>query len=197
MCHAVAGAAELHDLMQAATVIVMGPGLGQSAWAIALYQAVIGSERPLIVDADALNLLAQTPSHSDRWVLTPHPGEAARLLAVASRTVQQDRFAAAEQLQQRYGGVVVLKGAGSLVQGDGARAAICTSGNPGMSSGGMGDVLSGVIAGLLAQQLDPLEAARAGVCLHGYAGDRAAAESGERGLLASDLFAYLRAGVNR
>jgi hydroxyethylthiazole kinase-like uncharacterized protein yjeF len=197
MCHAVADAAELHDLMQAATVIAIGPGLGQSAWAVELFQAVIGSERPLVVDADALNLLAQAPLYSERWVLTPHPGEAARLLATDSRNVQQDRFTAIEQLQQRYGGVAVLKGAGSLVQGEGVCAAICTGGNPGMSSGGMGDVLSGVIAGLLAQQLEPLEAARAGVCLHGYAGDCAAAESGERGLLASDLFVHLRAGVNR
>ncbi|QFY42151.1 NAD(P)H-hydrate dehydratase [Candidatus Methylospira mobilis] len=196
MCHAVACAAGLHDLLQAATVIVAGPGLGRSGWAEELFQAAIGSGQPLIIDADALNLLARTPSRSDRWVLTPHPGEAARLLATDTRTIQQDRFAAVDLLQRRYGGVVVLKGAGSLVQGEGGRPAVNANGNPGMSGGGMGDVLSGVIAGLLAQRLDPLEAARAGVCLHGHAGDCAAAESGERGLLASDLFAYLRAGVN-
>jgi len=196
MCRAVERAAGLHDLLQAATVVVIGPGLGLSGWAEELFQAVLDSGHPLIVDADALNLLARMPSRSDRWVLTPHPGEAARLLASDTRTIQQDRFAAVEALQRRYGGVVVLKGSGSLVQGEGGRPAVNANGNPGMSCGGMGDVLSGVIAGLLAQRLDPLEAARVGVSLHGHAGDQAAAEYGERGLLASDLFAYLRAGVN-
>lgn len=197
MCHAVASASELDYLIQQATVIIVGPGLGRSAWAAELFQAVCNSEHQLVVDADALNLLVQTPIRSNRWVLTPHPGEAARLLGTDTRSVQQDRFAAIKHLQQRYGGVAVLKGAGSLVLGEDDPVAVCTNGNPGMSTGGMGDVLSGVIGGLLAQQLDPLDAARAGVGLHGYAGDRAASEAGERGLLASDLFAYLRAGVNR
>ncbi len=147
-----------------------------------------------MVDADALNLLAADPSESDRWVLTPHPGEAARLLRCDTETIQSDRYAAAASLQQRYGGVCVLKGAGTLVASS-KRVAVCSTGNPGMASGGMGDVLTGVIAGLLAQGLSFVDASELGVWIHGAAGDSAAAQ-GERGMLASDLFPHLRHWVN-
>jgi NAD(P)H-hydrate epimerase len=150
---------------------------------------------PLVVDADALNLLAETPDRRGNWVLTPHPGEAARLLGVANAAIQRDRFAAAQALQARYGGVAVLKGAGTLVQTEGDRPTICTAGNPGMASGGMGDVLTGVIAGLISQKLELPDAARLGVWLHAAAGDRAA-RNGERGLLASDLMPHLRTLAN-
>jgi NAD(P)H-hydrate epimerase len=150
----------------------------------------------MVVDADALNLLAQHPARRDDWILTPHPGEAARLLQTTGSAVSRDRFEASSQLQQRYGGVVVLKGSGSLVLGPDGLPCVCTAGNPGMASGGMGDVLTGIIAGLVAQGLAGHTAAVAGVQLHGAAGDLAAA-AGERGLLAQDLMEPLRALVNR
>jgi NAD(P)H-hydrate epimerase len=125
-------------------------------------------------------------------VLTPHPGEAARLLGHTTAAIQSDRFAAVRELAGNFGGVAVLKGVGSLVATGRAPVAVCGAGNPGMASGGMGDVLSGVIPALIAQGLDPVEAATAGVCIHALAADRAAAD-GERGLLARDVIAELRA----
>jgi len=149
----------------------------------------------MVVDADALNLLARDPLARQNWILTPHPGEAARLLGTDTAAVQQDRFAALESLREQYGGTVILKGAGTLIGSD-HLPAVCAGGNPGMASGGMGDVLSGVLGALLAQGLEPGAAARAGVCLHAQAADRAAAEGGERGLLAGDLIPLLREGLN-
>lgn len=196
MCHGVISAAELRPLLERATVLAIGPGLGQSDWARGLLAAVWDVRLPKIVDADALNLLAQEPLRRDDWILTPHPGEAARLLGCAAAEVQADRLGAVQALQARYGGVIVLKGAGTLIA-DGARCRLSTAGNPGMASGGMGDVLTGVIAGLCAQGLPPAEAAAAGVLLHGLAGDAAAqAGGGERGLLAADLLPELRRLMN-
>lgn len=194
MFRGVEQAAELQPLLARASVLALGPGLGQSAWSQALFAAVLAAGRPLLIDADGLNLLATHPQRRDDWVLTPHPGEAARLLGSDTATVQAERFSAARALAARYGGTVVLKGAGTLIA-SGEAVFVVNTGNPGMGSGGMGDVLSGVIAGLLAQRLTPLDAARLGVWLHGRAGDLAAAD-GERGLLASDLFAPLRRLVN-
>ena len=145
--------------------------------------------------ADALNWLAETPGEARNRVITPHPAEAARLLGSDTATVQADRRAAVMELQARFGGVAVLKGAGSLVFGGAEPPWLCTAGNPGMAAAGMGDVLTGVIAALLAQGLGPEEAAAAGVELHARAGD-VAARSGERGLLAGDLIAALRDVVN-
>jgi NAD(P)H-hydrate epimerase len=187
---------DLDPLLQRATAIAIGPGLGQAAWGQALWNHVMAQDKPLVVDADALNLLAENPISRPNWVLTPHPGEAARLLGVSTAEVQADRFAAVANLQERYGGVVVLKGAGSLIQGPSGGTSVCTAGNPGMGSGGMGDVLTGVIAGLIAQGLGPPEAARLGVCLHAEAGDHAARDEGERGLLAADLMPWLRRLAN-
>ena len=182
--------------LQRAKVLVLGPGLGQNEWGRSLYQQALGFAGPLVVDADALNLLAQEPRRRDDWVLTPHPGEAARLLGCKTADIQHDRPAAVAALLARYGGVVLLKGAGTLVQSEGGGLYVCTGGNPGMAAGGMGDVLSGVIGALLAQGLKPPEAAMLGVHLHAYAGDLAAEELGERGLVPSDLFHYLRKLVN-
>jgi len=150
----------------------------------------------MVLDADALNLLSQSPSRSDHWILTPHPGEAARLLNMSCSELQKDRRQAVIRLQQQYDGVVILKGAGTLIQSNDAPTRICSAGNPGMSSGGMGDVLSGVIGGLLAQRLSLSKAAEVGVLIHSLAADRAAANEGERGLLATDLFPHLRSLVN-
>lgn len=180
----------LLPMLQRASVVVVGPGLGQEPWAEQLFDAVLECKRPLVVDADALNLLAGRGLSRADWVLTPHPGEAARLLDCSTAAIGGDRFAAAAALQARHGGTVVLKGAGSLVAGA-ADLGLSPYGHPGMATGGMGDVLSGVIAALLAQGLEPMRAAAMGVCLHGAAGDAAAA-SGAVGLVASDLAPHLR-----
>jgi hydroxyethylthiazole kinase-like uncharacterized protein yjeF len=176
-------------------VIVLGPGLGQSPWAKALVALVFKSKKPLVVDADALNLLADKKEKHAHWILTPHPGEAARLLKTTTEAIERDRLSAVKLLQKRFGGVAVLKGAGTLVDGPDAIPAICTAGNPGMASAGMGDVLSGIIGGLLAQQVPLISAAKLGVLLHALAGDRAS-EEGERGMIATDLLPYLRFLVN-
>lgn len=195
MCHGVTTAADLQPLFHRASTVVLGPGLGRSAWGRTLFDAALNFGGPILVDADGLNLLAESPRRNDRWVLTPHPGEAGRLLGVAAGQIQQDRFAAAGRLAERFGGVVVLKGAGTVIKGPDALPAVCQTGNPGMSSGGMGDVLSGVIGGLLAQGMAPLDAAAIGVWIHGAAADRAAVD-GERGMLALDLMPHLRELVN-
>ena len=194
MAHGVSGGNDLLPMLERPSVIAVGPGLGSDAWAEQLFYRCLGTGMPLVVDADALNLLAAgdilDKPVRDNWILTPHPGEAARLLKCTTAEIQSDRFAAVSALQERYGGVVVLKGAGSLVCG-GAEVFVSSYGNPGMGSGGMGDVLSGVLAGLLARGMAPLEAACLGVCLHSCAADLAA-EEGEAGLLATDLMPWLR-----
>lgn len=195
MFHGIESAAELQSLLDRATVVAIGPGLGRADWGQALLETVLTSDRPLVVDADALNLLAAQPVRRGNWVLTPHPGEAARLLDTTTAQIQADRFQAVTELVKRFGGVGVLKGAGSLVASEDGVLTVGNTGNPGMASGGMGDVLTGVIAGLLAQGMALDEAARAGVYLHGWAGDLAAKE-GERGLLAMDLLPFLRTLVN-
>ncbi len=197
MCHAVEDAAELAPLLAQATVIAIGPGLGQARWGQAMLDAVLASDKPLVIDADALQLLAVRQQRNDRWLLTPHPGEAAALLGMpAAATVQQDRFAALRSLQGRYGGVCLLKGSGTLVQGQGVPPTVIDGGNPGMASGGMGDVLTGIVAALRAQGLSSLDAACFGADIHARAADEVAREGGERGLLASDLLARLRPLVN-
>jgi len=194
MVHGVESAYDLEPLVERCTVVAVGPGLDQNDWGRDLFGRICQLDKPMVVDADALTMLGQDPTQSDNWVLTPHPGEAARLLQTDTATIQKDRFTAAEMLQGRFGGVCVLKGAGTLIRS--ARAtAICTAGNPGMASGGMGDVLTGVIAGLLAQGFNAPDAAELGVWLHASAAD-AAARDGERGLLATDLFPALRRLLN-
>lgn len=195
MCHPIEEAPALGALCEKANVVAIGPGLGRSPWAVALLARALDCGSPLCLDADGLNLLAEEPMRRDDWVLTPHPGEAGRLLGCDTEAVQADRFEAAREVQRRYGGVVVLKGAGTLVCDREGRIAVCEAGNAGMASGGMGDILTGVIAGLIAQGLSPDEAAALGVCLHALAGDRAAL-AGQRGTLAMDLMPHLRALVN-
>jgi len=208
ICEAIEHASQLDRHLQSADVVAIGPGLGQSEWAHALVKAVLGSGLALIVDADALNLLAQSPARHSKWCLTPHPGEAARLLAempayATAEGIQADRLGAVHALQRHYDGIAVLKGAGTLVAGPGGPPWLCDRGNPGMAAAGMGDVLTGIIAGIAAQQpslaRDPQTAlalaARVGVFVHAMAGDLAA-RGGERGLIASDLIALLPACVN-
>jgi NAD(P)H-hydrate epimerase len=180
--------------------VAIGPGLGRDDWSQRLWATVLRAEGiPVVVDADALNLLALSPVKLPAdWILTPHPGEAGRLLGCDAREVQADRLGAARELQARFGAVVVLKGAGTLVANTAAGAtelAICERGNPGMATAGMGDVLTGVVAGLRAQLDDSALAARLGVLVHALAGD-SAAQGGQRGLIASDVIAELRGWVN-
>lgn len=195
MVHALEDVGRLRELATRADVIVVGPGLGRDAWAEGVLAAVLATDRPLVIDADALNLLAARPIARGNWILTPHPAEAARLLSTDTRAVQDDRLRALAALVERFGGVAVLKGAGTLIGARGQTPGICTHGNPGMATAGMGDVLTGVIAALIAQLRDPWTAARAGVLAHALAGDLAAA-GGERGLIASDLFEPLRTCLN-
>ena len=196
MCHGVDSAAALDSLMVRADVIALGPGLGTDAWARALFQKVLSWQGPLVLDADALNLLAQTPSRRGDWILTPHPGEAARLLGITTVEVQHDRLQAARELIQRYGGTVVLKGANSVVLAADGLPWLCDRGNPGMGTAGMGDVLTGVIAGITGQASAAEAVARVAVLVHAMAGDWAAANLGQRGLIASDVLASLPACVN-
>lgn len=182
---------ELEPWLARPTVLVVGPGLGQSPWSEQMLQQALQSGLPVVLDADALNLLAaQRPSVAEarnNWILTPHPGEAARLLDSVTDQVQQDRFAAVAALQKRFGGAIILKGAGSLVATPDGLTGLVTAGNPGMASGGMGDVLSGILGGLLAQGLSVSRAAELGAELHAEAADLAVGDWGERSLLATDL----------
>lgn len=197
MAHAVEEASQLDSLLARADVVAIGPGLGQGAWGRALFARVLTCDKPRVFDADALSLLAAAGAALRPGdVVTPHPGEAARLLGISSAEVQRDRFAAAVALQARLGSVVVLKGAGSLVQAGERVPAVVCAGNPGMATGGMGDLLTGVIAAVRAQGLDADDAALAGALLHAAAGDAAAREGGERGLLPSDLLPWLRRLAN-
>jgi hydroxyethylthiazole kinase-like uncharacterized protein yjeF len=190
---------ELQPMMAKASVLAIGPGLGHSSWAELMLQQVLASDLPLVLDADALNILSSPGWRRDFGgrdvILTPHPGEAARLLECSVADIQRDRFAAVRQLAERYQAVVVLKGQGSLVADADGRVALCTDGNPGMSSGGMGDVLTGVLAALLAQHMPVYDAACFGVSVHSAAADLAA-KQGQRGMLATDLMMYLRELMN-
>jgi hydroxyethylthiazole kinase-like uncharacterized protein yjeF len=194
MVHAVEDPASLEPLLARASVVALGPGLGQDEWARALFARTIASEHALVVDADALNLLARFPRARGNWVLTPHPGEAGRLLQWPTAQVQSRRIDVAAQLAERYAAVAVVKGAGTIVSG--APPQICGAGNPGMAVAGMGDTLTGIIAALWAQTGDADRSARLGVLAHALAGDRAA-RKGERGLLPSDVIAELRTVLNQ
>lgn len=185
---------EINQRLDWSDVVVIGPGLGLSDWSKSLFFYLHASEKKTVLDADGLNLLSLSPDYKNNRILTPHPGEAARLLHMTVKEVEADRFHAVQLLQQKYGGVAVLKGAGTLIY-DGQQLWICTEGNPGMATGGMGDVLSGIIGALLGQGLSLSCAACVGVWIHSKAADMCARE-GERGMLASDLFPYIRQLVN-
>ena len=199
MSEGIDSAHALDALIARASVIVCGPGLDVSDWSRMLLERVLASGKPLVLDADALNLMSEAP---ERWaqlqapcIITPHPGEAARLLGTTPLAVQSDRLEALASLRRQTGTVVVLKGAGTLVADADSTPSICPFGNPGMSAPGMGDVLAGLIAALLAQGLQAAAAARTGVLVHALAGD-SAARRGERGMLAGDLLSELRHWLN-
>lgn len=183
--------------MEGADVIALGPGLGRFEWSTRVFEAVLAQVREgqrLVLDADALNLLAARPDRlrRDDWVLTPHPGEAGRLLGTTAAQVQQDRLGALSGLCAQRGGVVVLKGAGTLTGAAGEVPRMCDHGNPGMSAPGMGDVLTGAIAGLLAQGARSFEGTAAAVYAHAVAGDHCA-RAGLRGMLAQEVAQEMRA----
>ncbi|QCT19570.1 bifunctional ADP-dependent NAD(P)H-hydrate dehydratase/NAD(P)H-hydrate epimerase [Jejubacter calystegiae] len=186
----------LSQSLEWADVVAIGPGLGQGNWGKQALQKVENFRGPMVWDADALNLLAINPDKRQNRIITPHPGEAARLLNSSVTQVESDRLLAAQALVKRYGGGVVLKGAGSVVADEQGLAGIIDAGNPGMASGGMGDVLTGIIAALLAQKLPFWQALCAGCVAHGAAADELALRYGQRGMLASDLFTVLYRFVN-
>ncbi|WP_256588882.1 NAD(P)H-hydrate dehydratase, partial [Pseudomonas sp. HMWF021] len=182
---------QLMGLLEKVSVLVVGPGLGQASWGRALLSAAVNAPLPQVWDADALNLLASGfVSLPKDCVITPHPGEAARLLGISIEQVQADRPAAAGALSKKYSAVVVLKGAGSLIAHPDGRLALCHQGHPAMATAGLGDVLAGLIGALLAQGMDGYDAACLAVWLHANAG----AQQGKfgRGLAASDLIPVIR-----
>jgi hydroxyethylthiazole kinase-like uncharacterized protein yjeF len=195
MVRAVESTSDLVPMLARSHVVAIGPGLGLHDWGRALFHHAVRSEKPLVLDADALNLLADMPQSLEDAILTPHPGEAARLLGCTTADVQRDRFGAAAAIARRHASVVVLKGAGTIVAAPDQVPRVIDAGNPGMAVGGMGDVLTGVIAALRAQGLSAFDAASAGALLHALAGD-AAAWDGERGLLPGDLFPHIRRLAN-
>jgi NAD(P)H-hydrate epimerase len=190
--------AEFAELLDSADVVAIGPGLGRSDWAHALFEQTLDCGKPLVIDADALNLLAVMDRGAPaRSILTPHPGEAARLLGSNPQAVQADRLAALHALQARHPeAVIVLKGAGTLIAQNGHVPAICERGNPAMATAGMGDVLTGAIAGVVAQCGSVWLAARAAVLAHALAGDELARDRA-RGVLALEVAEGLTRWVNR
>jgi NAD(P)H-hydrate epimerase len=177
-----------------ATVLAVGPGLGRGLGVTETVTALLTlSSQPVVLDADGLNVLGAKPAALRRRapvVVTPHPGEFARLLGVQTADVQGDRETKAVEFAQRFEVVLALKGHETLVT-DGRRLYRNTTGNPGMATGGSGDVLTGLIAALIGQGLDAFAAAQLGVHLHGLAGDFARDELGEVSLIATDLLTYL------
>ncbi len=192
---------QLEPLLSRPSVLVTGPGLGRSSWSEQLMQKAVAANLPMVIDADGLTILAEgrvvPKPEGSQWVLTPHVGEAARLLGVSIAEIQADRFRAVMQLQQKYNAVVLLKGPGTLISSEqGGPIKVCPYGNPAMATAGMGDILSGIIGGLMAQGLSPQAATELGCCLHSSAADLAAAQKGARGLVASDLLPYIRNLLN-
>ncbi|MDH4002867.1 MAG: NAD(P)H-hydrate dehydratase [Xanthomonadales bacterium] len=198
MVRGVESGQQLDGLVEDVSVVVTGTGLGQTTWSGAMLSYCLEAGRPLVIDADGLNLLAKDFQRTrlPPAVLTPHPAEAARMLGSSARDVQADRVAAAGELASLYGAIVVLKGCGTVIAESSGRYAICPYGNPGMATAGSGDVLAGVIAAMVAQGLDLWDASLTGVLAHALAGDRAASQLGERGLLASDITAQLPCVLN-
>ena len=193
---------DLDVALEWCTTVVIGPGLGQDEWANEVFTKTMShceaNHKPMVLDADALNLLSRSSiayNVSD-CLITPHAGEAARLLSISVEEVEADRFTCARQLAERYHATCVLKGAGSIVDTE-KHAWVCQHGNPGMATAGMGDVLTGILGSLLAQGIDKDLACKFGVCVHARAGDLVAEKFGERGMFASDLFQYVRALINK
>jgi NAD(P)H-hydrate epimerase len=194
MCYGNARFNHFKDLFKRLTLIVLGPGLGNKAFAKEFFKPSLRLKCPMVVDADGLNWLARYPQKKQNWVLTPHPGEAARLLGTTISDIQANRFESVKALQNKYGGIVVLKGAGTLVANE-EEVAIQIGGFPVLATGGTGDVLAGLIGGLIAQGIGLFEAAKIAVAIHANAAELEAS-MGVRGMLASDLFLHIRSLLN-
>lgn len=181
------------NLVQQASVMGLGPGLGVADWGRRLFDSLIKLEMPMVVDADALTLLAEKGGRTTKspWVLTPHPGEAARLLGCSNAQIQKDRLSAALEIAKQYDCVCVLKGAGTLIAGGGDLPVLCDRGNAGMASAGMGDVLTGLIAAFVGQGLEPRQAAELAVYLHACAADEVVKSGAQVSLIASDVINQL------
>jgi NAD(P)H-hydrate epimerase len=184
----VAQASELLTIIGKVNAQLLGPGLGTSAWSRALFETCLEHGNVAVLDADGLNLLAEEPVRRVHWILTPHPGEAARLLGTAVVDIQRDRVGAAKEIVAHYGGVCVLKGSGTIVAAEGSIPRLCTGGGPALATAGSGDVLAGLIASLIVQGMQPWYAAVAGVTLHARAGEVTAAA----GMFASELVNPIR-----
>jgi NAD(P)H-hydrate epimerase len=191
MSAGIQSANQLMALIEPASVMVVGPGLGQHSWGRSLLSAVASAARPQVWDADALNQLAAgSVSLPNGCVITPHPGEAARLLGVSTQEIQADRPASAMALAKKYNAVCVLKGSGSLIASPEGDLALADHGHPAMATGGLGDVLSGVIGALMAQKMPAYDAACLAVWLHALAGEKCGASG--RGMAAADLIPVIR-----
>ncbi|THB66292.1 MAG: NAD(P)H-hydrate dehydratase [Gammaproteobacteria bacterium] len=198
MTHAVESAAQLQPLIDKADVIVCGCGLGQDDWAREMFALTISTDKQLILDADALNQLAQAPTVlKESTIITPHPGEAARLLNCNTQEIQQNRYNSCRELSKKYGAITILKGAGTIISSAlfsdifNAEFLVLNNGNPGMATAGMGDLLSGIIAGLCGQTDELYKAAIAAAWIHSEAAD-IAAKGGSAGMIASDLLPQIR-----
>lgn len=184
------------EIFKGKTVIVIGCGLGKNKWGRELFEMVMQKELPKVIDADALNILSESKQKFDlkNSIITPHVGEAARLLGLSTKEIQNNRELYAKKLQEKYGAIVVLKGKGSLVAGK--ELQLCNKGNAGMATAGMGDILCGIIAALVAQNLDLQEAAIMAVNIHAHAGDLVSAKQGEIGMMPTDLLCYIPEIIN-
>lgn len=195
-CNAIREASEARAWLEKASVIILGPGLGNDEWAVNLFKIALTYAVPTVVDADALTLLAHYPATHAQWILTPHPGEAGHLLGVSPSQIQADRPKAVQSLQSKFQGVVILKGYGTLIRTQ-EGTTLCTAGGPALATAGTGDILAGVIGGLLAQRLSLSLAAQLGVTVHAMAGDIVAQKIGEVGVMATELLPYVRQLLNR
>ena len=195
MCHAVEDLPSLQPLIERADLIVAGPGLGRDTWARAIFDSVQNAERPLVLDADALNLLATAPRRREDWILTPHPGEAQRLLGLEAQAIQDDRLSALEQLHTRFGGVIVLKGANTLIGTSGRLPALCNRGNPGMATPAW-EMCSPVSSVPCLRSFAIHGRLHAQQCSFMHSQVMRPHKVGERGMIASDVIARLPACLN-
>ncbi|MFW2438222.1 MAG: NAD(P)H-hydrate dehydratase [Arenicellales bacterium] len=185
-------AKQLKSLFLQTDVLALGPGLGQSNWSQTMFEYCLEHRSPDVIDADGLNLLAKSPAGRQHWILTPHPGEAGRLLNCKTSDIQSDRISAVKEIAKQYGGICILKGKNTLVAINEEDLRVCPYGNSALAVAGTGDVLTGLLAGLLAQGMSAKKAALTAVVLHACAGDAYTAEYGAVGMLASDLMQPLR-----
>lgn len=192
--HVLSSGFDLQYYLKPEDIIVLGPGLGEGAWACAVWEVVKKLPNSVVLDAQGLAYLVMDSFQRDNWIMTPHPGEAAILLSCSNQRVQENRFVAIRELIERYGMICVLKGSGTLVSAPKQETFICPLGHPGMATPGMGDVLTGLIAGIWAQGVEPFEAAIMGVWIHARAADIVAEHSIHGIVIATELLAQIQQG---